>query len=111
MKGFPQIGSIWRHYKGNIYKVEGYAKSTVDESYSVLYRQFLKGRKEKYLWSRPITEWFNVIESGWGPNCEKPRFTLIKPKLILQTIKQKSVIFQELNVLLVDEINSKITTM
>ena len=53
------IGRTFRHFKGNRYRLEGYAKDSETLEEMVVYRQ-LYG--EGGLWVRPATMFFETIE-------------------------------------------------
>lgn len=53
------IGRIFRHFKGNCYRLEGFAKDSETTEEMVIYRQ-LYG--EGSLWVRPAKMFFETIE-------------------------------------------------
>ena len=53
------IGREFRHFKGNLYRLEGFAKHTVTLEDMVVYRA-LYG--ERGLWVRPAKMFFETIE-------------------------------------------------
>ena len=59
------IGSIWQHYKGGFYVVEGFAMRESSHTIDVLYKS--NTNPLPYPWSRPITEWHEIIASGDKP--------------------------------------------
>lgn len=68
------IYGIYRHYKGNLYKVLGIAKHSESEETLVIY-MCLYG--DYSLWARPIKMWNEIIENN-GKKIK--RFELIKDK-------------------------------
>lgn len=56
----PQIGSIWRHYNGNLYTVEGFTNEHTErhEKYpvTICYRG-----ENGHGWSRPLSRWFSSM--------------------------------------------------
>ena len=53
------IGCEFRHFKGNLYRLEGFAKHTETQEEMVVYRA-LYG--ERGLWVRPAKMFFETIE-------------------------------------------------
>ena len=53
------IGREFRHFKGNLYRLEGFAKHTETQEEVVVYRA-LYG--ERGLWVRPVKMFFETIE-------------------------------------------------
>ena len=53
------IGREFRHFKGNLYRLEGFAKHTETQEEMVVYRA-LYG--ERGLWVRPAKMFFETIE-------------------------------------------------
>lgn len=54
-----EVGSQWRHYKGNIYTVLGVAVHTEDEVDLVLYHR--TDCKQPKVWARPATDWYALV--------------------------------------------------
>lgn len=68
------VGKLFRHYKGNIYRVIGIGKSAVDESTQVMYTR--AGNDDPTIWIRPLQEWHEDVSTK---DCSKlPRFTELK---------------------------------
>ena len=61
---------IYRHYKGNEYRVIGEARSTVDESKYVVYESL----KDNKIWVRPVLEFSSDVEAA---GIKKPRFEFL----------------------------------
>lgn len=61
----------YRHYKGNLYQVEGVAKHSETEELMVVYRP-LYGQQS--LWVRPLTMFIEDVEID---GSRQPRFTFI----------------------------------
>ena len=55
----PKAGDVWRHYKGNDYKVVGIAVHS-DESKMVVYEPMYEC--EYKLFTRPLREWSEEVE-------------------------------------------------
>ena len=66
------IGCEFRHFKGNLYRIEGFAKHTETLEEVVVYRA-LYG--ERGLWVRPVEMFFETIERD-GKRMK--RFELVK---------------------------------
>lgn len=64
-----RIGGIYRHYKGNLYRVEALAKNSETLEMMVVYRA-LYGEGE--LWVRPASMWEQTVPTADG---EQPRFS------------------------------------
>ncbi len=58
--GAPQVGEVYKHYKGDQYKVVGLALHS-DESWLVVYEPMYDGAVSK-LFTRPLIEWAQVVE-------------------------------------------------
>jgi hypothetical protein len=60
----PNIGSIWRHYKGGEYRVTGWCRIEATNEVGVLY---VPMSDLKYLpWCRPLRDWHQTVP-GHGP--------------------------------------------
>lgn len=64
----PELGADYRHYKGNVYTVTGFKRSSETLETLVCYRNVNDTTIE---WARPLRMWFEVID-GQGTQ----RFTL-----------------------------------
>lgn len=68
------IGSRWRHYKGGLYVVLGYARRESDLTYLVLYLP-IGAAEEDVPWSRPVHEWCEAVidreRGGWARRYER----------------------------------------
>lgn len=55
---------LYRHYKGNYYRVEGTCIHTETEEVLVVYRSLYTTEKYPYgqRWARPIKMWFDDVE-------------------------------------------------
>lgn len=66
------INGIYRHYKGNLYKVLGFAKHSETEEDLVIYMT-LYG--DYSIWARPMSMWNEIIEKD---GKKYKRFELVK---------------------------------
>ena len=63
------IGKIYKHFKGNLYKVIGFAKHSETLEDMVVYQSV----KNKDIWVRPYHMWNEIIDENGTL-----RFTLVK---------------------------------
>ena len=56
----PRKGEVWRHYRGNSYKVFEIALDSDDE-WVVVYEPLYGGAVAK-LFTRPVAEWREIVE-------------------------------------------------
>ena len=52
------VGKIYRHYKGNIYKIIALAKHSETSEDMIIYQNVEKGD----IWTRPKTMWNEVVD-------------------------------------------------
>ncbi len=52
------VGKIYRHYKGNIYKIIALAKHSETSEDMIVYQNVEKGD----IWTRPKTMWNEVVD-------------------------------------------------
>lgn len=64
-----EVGKIYRHYKGNLYKIIALAKHSETEEDMVVYQNIEKGD----IWTRPRAMWNEVVD-----NKNTLRFTLME---------------------------------
>lgn len=64
-----KIGGTYKHFKGNTYKVVGFARHSETEEDMVVYQS----TKNDELWVRPINMWNEYL-----PEKQTKRFTLIE---------------------------------
>ncbi len=64
-----EVGKIYRHYKGNIYKIIALAKHSETEEDMVVYQNIEKGD----IWTRPKFMWNEFVD-----NKNTLRFTLME---------------------------------
>ena len=59
----PDIGDVYRHYKGDLYKVVGMAlnSSSEDDEWLVVYEPGYENAAAP-LFARPLSEWGNMVE-------------------------------------------------
>ncbi len=60
----PAEGTLWRHYKGTVYVVVGYAMRESDKAPLILYRGVAADPSD-HPWSRPLSEWFASPRPGF----------------------------------------------
>ena len=56
----PKQSSIWQHYKGDLYRVEGLVMREGTEEIDVCYLNVK--RPLPLPWSRPLTEWNDLVD-------------------------------------------------
>lgn len=56
----PKAGEVYKHYKGDCYKVVGLALHS-DETWLVVYEPMYEGAVSK-LFTRPLVEWGEAVE-------------------------------------------------
>jgi len=56
----PTAGGVYRHYKGDSYRVVGLALHS-DDTWNVVYEALYDGAVSK-LFSRPVSEWRQMVE-------------------------------------------------
>ncbi|MFA7636370.1 MAG: DUF1653 domain-containing protein [Monoglobales bacterium] len=67
-----KVGKVYRHFKGNLYMVEGIAKHSETCEPFVVYRQMYG---EKSLWIRPLDMFLEEVDHGKYPEVnQKYRF-------------------------------------
>ena len=52
------VGKIYKHYKGNLYKIVALARHSETEEEMIVYESLEKG----LLWVRPLSMWNDVID-------------------------------------------------
>ncbi len=63
------IGKIYRHYKGNLYKIIAFARHSETEEEMIVYQPLKTGEN----WVRPKSMWNNIIDDKGTL-----RFTLVE---------------------------------
>lgn len=72
----PKIGGIYKHFKGNIYKVIDIVRHSETTEEMVLYKPLYKSKDfPNQMWVRPIEMFLEIIESD---GKKIPRFKLIE---------------------------------
>ncbi len=56
----PQVGLIYKHFKGNLYEMLMFSIDTTTGGTMVIYKCLKTGQ----VYNRPLSEWFNEIEDG-----------------------------------------------
>ncbi len=73
-----KVGSIYRHFKGHIYKVIAIGKDSEDLSLKVVYRNI----DTKEVWIRDKKEFLSKVDKDKYPNVnQKYRFELVNEKI------------------------------
>ena len=66
----PKVGEVYKHYKGDLYRVVSLALHSNDEEWMVVYEAMYENPAAP-LFTRPLCEWGEMVE--WqGEQC--PRF-------------------------------------
>lgn len=75
----PEIGRVYRHFKGNYYYIENIAKHSETSELMVVYRPLYDGA-EAPLWVRPASMFFEEVDPGRPDNLtgQTVRFELVK---------------------------------
>lgn len=74
--GAPKPGEVYRHYKGDNYKVVNLALDSNTDEWAVVYEPMYENSAAK-LFVRPLKEWGEIIE--WRGE-KKVRFALVEQK-------------------------------
>lgn len=73
----PQKGEVYKHYKGDYYRVVCLALHSNDEVWMVVYEPMYDNPDAPFF-TRPLSEWYELC--SWEDTKEKvQRFTLITP--------------------------------
>ncbi len=71
-----QIGGVYKHFKGNLYRVEDIAKHSESSEVYVVYRQMYG---DKSLWIRTLEMFLEKVDHEKYPDVvQKYRFELIE---------------------------------
>jgi hypothetical protein len=62
MKGYPQPGEIWCHYKGGKYEIVAMCNHTTTDEILVIYKSLSFGGFH----ARPFSEWHDEVETTNG---------------------------------------------
>jgi hypothetical protein len=57
----PNKGEVWRHYKGDSYRVTGLALHSSTDEWMVLYEPLYENAATEFF-TRPLSEWREVVE-------------------------------------------------
>lgn len=72
----PNIGEVYKHYKGDFYKVIAIALHSNDEVWMVVYEPMYDNPDAAYF-TRPLSEWYDLCT--WEDTHQKvQRFTLVQ---------------------------------
>ncbi|MEG2322168.1 MAG: DUF1653 domain-containing protein [Bacilli bacterium] len=70
-----KIGHVYKHFKGNLYKVLMIANDSSNEKELVIYEALYGSHK---IWARPLEEFISKTDKIKYPNCQQEsRFMLI----------------------------------
>ena len=61
----PTPGSLWRHYKGNVYRVASIARHTETHEILVTYRP-KDAQDAREDWARPLSMWNEIVDPSFG---------------------------------------------
>ena len=76
-ENYPKAGEVYRHFKGDYYKVRMLALHSDDETWMVVYEPMYENPDAPFF-TRPVDEWYDLCD--WEDTHEKfQRFTLIAP--------------------------------
>lgn len=75
MKKQVKVNSLYKHFKGHIYKVIAFAKDSEDESLKVVYQNI----DTNEIWVRDYDEFVSLVDTKKYPNVkQKYRFEEIE---------------------------------
>lgn len=90
-KHTPVAGEIYRHFKGNLYRIIGVAKHTETEEEMVIY-QALSGGQEWY--TRPLTMFLSPVDKEKYPDAgQECRFKMSEEKDEEETVRKEILRF------------------
>ncbi len=69
MSNNDMSGRIYKHFKGRIYKITGFGKSSEDLSVCVLYTRH--DEPDGITWVRPFSQWFELVENTNGDKVSR----------------------------------------
>lgn len=73
MRAFGLVkGALYRHYKGNLYRILCVARHSETMEYMVVYQDVSDITK---IWARPLSMWEEAVEIN---GKQMPRFELVK---------------------------------
>ena len=64
----PRHGEVWRHFKGNLYRIEGVASHSETMESLVVYRKMFG---DFSLWVRPLDMFMSEVDHDRYPNVEQ----------------------------------------
>ncbi len=71
---YPQVGSVWRHYKGGIYIVCDHIYDKADSQIKVAYRNI----SNPLVYIRSLDKWYELVKSEDDPTLTVPRYVQIE---------------------------------
>ena len=70
----PTPGSLYRHFKGNYYRIIGVGTHTETEEILVIYKK----DDEALIWARPLDMFFDLVDHEKYPDADQTyRFELV----------------------------------
>lgn len=75
--------SLWKHYKGGVYKITGHSISTIDTEVMIIYHrvaglEYNAYAEEGINFCRPFSEWFDSVDAPYGDSQPLQRFVHVK---------------------------------
>lgn len=63
---FPEVGSVWRHYKGDAYRVVGHAMNADDDTPEMMVLYVLSHQKSDggVPWARSLDRWHDQVTAS-----------------------------------------------
>jgi hypothetical protein len=71
----PEVGTVWRHYKGGWYQVVGVGRHSETLEPMVAYVRTNDPTKPREQWYRPLLLWNDEVDTDEGP---QPRFRRVR---------------------------------
>lgn len=84
MRDYPIQGEVWKHFKGDLYSIQGTALHTETNELLVLYTCIKSKDISKYgiVYARPVSMFLSPVQKEKYPNCELDyRFSKVDTEL------------------------------